>query len=289
MKIGRNDKCWCGSGRKYKQCHRSFDNRIKDYRNRGFDVPDHSMIRTREQIEGIREAGKRNTMVLDYITPFVKEGVTTQELDERIEAYTREIGGIPACLGYQGYPKSVCTSVDEVVCHGMPNENQVLKSGDIVNVDCTTIYNGYFGDASRMFCIGEVSEEKKKLVRVTKECLDLAVEATRPWGTMGDMGYVCNKHAVENGYSVVREIGGHGCGVRFHEDPWVNHIGQKGEGILFVPGMTFTIEPMVNMGAPDVYEDDVDGWTIRTVDGKPSAQWEYLLLVTEDGVEILSH
>lgn len=289
MKIGRNDKCWCGSGRKYKQCHMSFDNRIKDYRNRGYDVPNHSMIRTKEQIEGIREAGKRNTMVLDYITPFVKEGVTTQELDERIEAYTREIGGIPACLGYQGYPKSVCTSVDEVVCHGIPNENQVLKSGDIVNVDCTTIYNGYFGDASRMFCIGEVSEEKKKLVRVTKECLDLAVEATRPWGTMGDMGYVCNKHAVENGYTVVREIGGHGCGVRFHEDPWVNHIGQKGEGILFVPGMTFTIEPMVNMGAPDVYEDEGDGWTIRTVDGKPSAQWEYLLLVTEDGVEILSH
>ncbi len=289
MKIGRNDKCWCGSGRKYKQCHMSFDNRIKDYRNRGYDVPDHSMIRTREQIEGIREAGKRNTMVLDYITPFVKEGVTTQELDERIEAYTREIGGIPACLGYQGYPKSVCISVDEVVCHGIPDENQLLKSGDIVNVDCTTIYKGYYGDASRMFCIGDVPEEKRKLVRVTKECLDLAVQATRPWGTMGDMGYACNKHAVENGYTVVREIGGHGCGVRFHEDPWVNHIGQKDEGILFVPGMTFTIEPMVNMGAPDVYEDERDGWTIRTVDGKPSAQWEYLLLVTEDGVEILSH
>ena len=289
MKIGRNDKCWCGSGRKYKQCHMSFDNRIKDYRNRGYDVPDHSMIRTREQIEGIREAGKRNTMVLDYITPFVKEGVTTQELDERIEAYTREIGGIPACLGYQGYPKSVCISVDEVVCHGIPDENQLLKSGDIVNVDCTTIYKGYYGDASRMFCIGDVTEEKRKLVRVTKECLDLAVQATRPWGTMGDMGYACNKHAVENGYTVVREIGGHGCGVRFHEDPWVNHIGQKDEGILFVPGMTFTIEPMVNMGAPDVYEDERDGWTIRTVDGKPSAQWEYLLLVTEDGVEILSH
>ena len=289
MKTGRNDKCWCGSGRKYKQCHMSFDNRIKDYRNRGYDVPDHSMIRTREQIEGIREAGKRNTMVLDYITPFVKEGVTTQELDERIEAYTREIGGIPACLGYQGYPKSVCISVDEVVCHGIPDENQLLKSGNIVNVDCTTIYKGYYGDASRMFCIGDVPEEKRKLVRVTKECLDLAVQATRPWGTMGDMGYACNKHAVENGYTVVREIGGHGCGVRFHEDPWVNHIGQKDEGILFVPGMTFTIEPMVNMGAPDVYEDERDGWTIRTVDGKPSAQWEYLLLVTEDGVEILSH
>ena len=267
----------------------SFDNRIRDYYNRGYEVPDHSMIKTPEQIAGIREAGRKNTMVLDYITPFVKEGVSTLELDRLIESYTREIGCIPACLGYQGYPKSVCISVDEVVCHGIPSEEQILKSGDIVNVDCTTIYNGYFGDASRMFCIGDVSEEKRKLVQVTKECLDLAVAATRPWGTMGDMGYVCNKHAEENGYTVVREIGGHGCGVHFHEEPWVNHIGEPDEGILFVPGMTFTIEPMVNMGKADVYEDADDGWTIRTVDGLPSAQWEYTLVVTEDGTEILSY
>ena len=289
MKIGRNDKCWCGSGMKYKACHMSFDNRIKDYWNRGYEVPDHSMIKTPEQIEGIREAGKKNTMVLDFITPYVKEGVSTGELNRLIEEYTREIGGIPACLGYQGYPKSVCISIDDVVCHGIPSDHQILKSGQILNVDCTTIYNGYFGDASRMFCIGDVSEEKKKLVRVTKECVDLALAATKPWGTMGDMGYVCNKHAVENGYSVVREIGGHGCGVQFHEEPWVNHIGQPDEGILFVPGMTFTIEPMVNMGKPDVWEDEDDGWTIRTEDGKPSAQWEYTILVTEDGTEILSH
>ena len=289
MKIGRNDKCWCGSGKKYKACHMSFDNRIKDYWNRGYEVPDHSMIKTPEQIEGIREAGKKNTMVLDFITPYVKEGVSTGELNRLIEEYTREIGGIPACLGYQGYPKSVCISIDDVVCHGIPSDHQILKSGQILNVDCTTIYNGYFGDASRMFCIGDVSEEKKKLVRVTKECVDLALAATKPWGTMGDMGYVCNKHAVENGYSVVREIGGHGCGVQFHEEPWVNHIGQPDEGILFVPGMTFTIEPMVNIGKPDVWEDEDDGWTIRTEDGKPSAQWDYTILVTEDGTEILSH
>ncbi|MCD8018633.1 MAG: methionyl aminopeptidase [Clostridiales bacterium] len=288
-KIGRNDKCWCGSGRKYKACHMSFDNRIRDFKNRGYEVPNRGMIRTPEQIAGIREAGKKNTMVLDYITPFVKEGVSTEELDVRIEEYTRKIGCIPACLGYQGYPKSVCTSVDDVVCHGIPSKDQILKSGDIVNVDCTTIYNGYFGDASRMFCIGEVSEEKRKLVQVTKECLDLALEATRPWGTMGDMGYACNKHARENGYSIVREIGGHGCGVRFHEDPWVNHIGTPHHGILFVPGMTFTIEPMVNMGEPDVFEDENDGWTIYTQDGKPSAQWEYTILVTENGTEILSY
>ena len=216
-------------------------------------------------------------------------GMSTEDINRIVNEVCEKHGAIPAPLNYEGFPKSVCTSVDDVVCHGIPDEHQVLKSGDIVNVDCTTIYNGYFGDASRMFCIGDVSEEKKRLVRVTKECLDLAVEAVRPWGTMGDMGYACNKHAVDNGYTVVREIGGHGCGVRFHEDPWVNHIGLPDEGIVFVPGMTFTIEPMVNMGAPDVYEDENDGWTVRTLDGKPSAQWEYLLLVTEDGVEILSH
>lgn len=289
MKLGRNDKCWCGSGKKYKACHMNFDNRIKDFQNRGYEVPDHQMIKTPEQIAGIREAGRKNTMVLDYITPFVKEGVSTLELDEKIEKYTREIGGIPACLGYQGYPKSVCVSVDDVVCHGIPSQEQILKSGDIVNVDCTTIFNGYYGDASRMFCIGEVSEEKKKLVRVTKECLDQALAAVRPWGTMGDMGYVCNKHAEENGYTIVREIGGHGCGVHFHEDPWVNHIGVPDSGILFVPGMTLTIEPMINMGKADVYQDEEDGWTIYTQDGQPSAQWEYTILITEDGTEILSY
>jgi methionyl aminopeptidase len=247
------------------------------------------MIKTPAQIEGIREAGRMNTMVLDHITPFVKAGVTTEELDREIETFTREIGCIPACLGYQGYPKSVCISVDQVVCHGIPSKEQVLKDGDIVNVDCTTIYKGYYGDASRMFLIGDVSEEKRKLVQVTKECLDLALAATRPWGTMGDMGYACNKHAVENGYTIVREIGGHGCGVRFHEDPWVNHIGTPDTGLLFVPGMTLTIEPMVNMGRPDVIQDPDDGWTIYTEDGMPSAQWEYTVLITEDGTEILSY
>ncbi|MDO4977871.1 MAG: methionyl aminopeptidase [Eubacteriales bacterium] len=289
MKIGRNDKCWCGSGKKYKACHMSFDNRIKDFQNRGFVVPHHGIIKTAEQIEGIREAGRKNTMVLDYITPYIVEGANTAELDRMIEAYTREIGCIPACLGYQGYPKSVCISVNDIVCHGIPSEDYILKDGDIVNIDCTTICNGYYGDASRMFCIGNVSEEKRKLVEVTKECVEKALAATKPWGTLGDMAYACNKHATENGYTIVREIGGHGCGVEFHEDPWVGHIGQPGEGMLLVPGMTFTIEPMVNMGKPDVYQDADDGWTIYTEDGLPSAQWEYLVLITEDGTEILSH
>ena len=289
MKLGRNDKCWCGSGRKYKSCHMSFDNRIKDYQNRGYEVPDHQMIKTPEQIEGIREAGKRNTMVLDYISPFVKEGVTTEELDRRIEEYTRKIGCIPACLHYQGYPKSVCISVDDVVCHGIPSEKQVLKSGDIVNVDCTTIYNGYYGDASRMFCIGDVGPEKQRLVDVTRECVEKGLAQVKPWGFLGDMSQAVYDHAHANGYSVVREIGGHGVGLEFHEDPWVGYIGKAGTGMLLAPGMIFTIEPMINMGNHEIFVDDSDGWTVYTEDGKPSAQWEIMVLVTEDGYEVLAY
>jgi len=176
-----------------------------------------------------------------------------------------------------------------VVCHGIPDDNRILKSGEIINIDCTTIWNGYFGDASRMFCIGEVSPEKKKLVEVTKECLDIGYDLVKPWTHLGDIGYAVNKHAVENGYTVVREIGGHGVGVEFHEEPWVSHIGTPGKDYLLVPGMIFTIEPMVNMGKADVWQDDEDGWTVRTEDGLPSAQWEYTILVTETGAEILSY
>ena len=178
--------------------------------------------------------------------------------------------------------------MNEQVCHGFPSEKVILKEGDIINVDCSTILNGYFSDSSRMFCIGEVSLEKKKLVQVTKECLDEAVGIAKPWTTLGDFGYAINKRAKENGYSVVVEIGGHGVGVEFHEEPWVPHIGEPGTGMLLVPGMTITIEPMINMGTSDVYCDEDDGWTIYTDDGKPSAQWEYTLVITETGNEILS-
>ena len=289
MKPGRNDPCWCGSGKKYKNCHIDFDRRIREIEDQGHEVPYGYMIKTPAQIEGIREAGRINTMVLDYVEQFIREGVSTQEINDAVDRYTRELGGIPAPLNYEGYPKSVCISIDDVVCHGIPSEKTILKSGQIVNVDCTTIYNGYYGDASRMYCIGEVSDAKKKLVQVTKECLDLGLKEVRPWGFLGDVGYVINKHAVENGYSVVREIGGHGIGEDFHEEPWVSHIGRRGDGILLVPGMVFTIEPMINMGKPDVFEDEDDGWTVYTYDGLPSAQVEYTIVVTEDGAEILSY
>ncbi len=288
MKLGRNDACWCGSGKKYKTCHMAFDDKIAGFARVGHMVPSHEMIKTPEQIEGIRKAGEINTKVLDYISPYIVEGANTEELNKMVHEYTISLGGTPAPLNYEGFPKSVCISLNEVVCHGIPSEDIVLKSGDIVNVDVTTIYNGYYGDASRMFCIGDVSPEKQKLVEVAKECLERGLAAVKPYGFLGDVGYAINTYAKENGCTIVREIGGHGVGVDFHEEPWVSHIGEQNTDYLLVPGMTFTIEPMVNMGKADVETDEKDGWTVRTKDRKPSAQWEYTILVTEQGAEILS-
>ena len=290
MKLGRNDVCWCGSGKKYKSCHMFFDEKLEQvlHQHKGAMAPPREIIKTPEQIDGIRKAGEINTMVLDTVSEHMAEGISTGEINRIVEERTKELGGICAPLNYEGYPKSVCTSINEVVCHGIPDDNRILKSGDIINVDCTTIVDGYYGDASRMYLIGEVSEARQKLVRVTKECLDEAVTIAQPWSTLGDFGYSINKRATENGYSVVREIGGHGVGVEFHEDPWVPHIGKPGTGMILVPGMTITIEPMINMGKPDVFCDAHDNWTIYTEDDSPSAQWEYTILITEHGNEILS-
>lgn len=288
MKLGRNDSCWCGSGKKYKSCHLNFDEKLEAMKLQGYLIPTRKMIKTPEQIEGIREASRINTMVLDYITPFVKIGVSTGELDRLIFEFTKSIDAVPACLGYEGYPKSVCISINDVVCHGIPSEDTILQDGDIVNIDCTTMYKGYFGDSSRMFLLGNVDPVWKKLVEDTKRALDIGVEACKPWCTIGDIGYAIHKFATEQGYSVVREIGGHGVGLAIHEDPYVSHIGKPGTDYVIAPGMTFTIEPMINLGAPDVYQDADDGWTIRTEDGSPSAQWEYTLLMTEQGIEILA-
>ena len=288
MKLGRNEECWCHSKKKYKTCHLRIDERLEQLKEQGKLVPGHEIIKNEKQIAGIREAGKLNTEILDRVSEFIKEGISTEEINHLVHEYTISHGGIPAPLGYEGYPKSVCVSIDEVVCHGIPDKNRILKQGEIVNVDVTTILNGYFADASRMFCIGDVGQEKQKLVEFTKECLELGVQAAKPWGYLGDIGYVISQHAYENGYSVVREIGGHGVGLEFHEEPWVSHIGEPNTDMILVPGMIFTIEPMINIGAEDVYEDEKDGWTIRTKDGKPSAQWEYTLLITETGNEILT-
>lgn len=288
-KIGRNEPCWCGSGRKYKTCHEAFDEKIERYREAGHRVPDRSIIKTPEQIAGIKESAKINIAVLDYIAEHIREGMSTEEIDRMVYEKTTEMGGIPAPLHYQGFPKSVCTSINEQVCHGIPSEQDILHDGDIVNVDVSTIRDGYYSDSSRMFCIGNVSEEKKRLVQVTKECLYKGLAEVKPWGFLGDMGQAVHDHAFANGYTIVREIGGHGIGLDFHEEPWVGYNSKRGTEMLLVPGMIFTIEPMVNMGKPDIYIDEDNNWTVYTDDGLPSAQWEIQVLVTEDGAEIISY
>jgi methionyl aminopeptidase len=280
--------CWCGSGKAYAECHKAFDDHLDGLKRAGYKVPNRKLIKTPAQIEGCREAGRINALVLDAVAEMIRPGITTQDIDDAVAAKTRELGGIAATLGFEGYPASVCTSVNNVVCHGIPSKKVVLKEGDIVNVDCTTIYNGYYGDASRMFCIGEVSPEAKKLVDVTKEAVELALKHLKPWSHIGDIGYYINYHARKNGYHVVREIGGHGVGLQMHEDPYVCHIGQLNKGMVLAPGMIFTIEPMINEGTGAFYQDEHDGWTIYTADGSLSAQWEYEILMTETGYEILS-
>ena len=263
------------------------DKKVLYYQNKGHEVPTRKLIKTPEQIEGIRRSGMLNTAVLDKVAEVIREGMSTAEIDKIVYDYTVSHGGIPAPLNYEGFPKSVCTSVNEVVCHGIPDEEQILKEGDIINVDVSTIYNGYYSDSSRMFCIGKVSPEKEKLVKVTKECVEIGISQVKPWTPIGNMGSAVHKHAVENGYSVVREIGGHGVGVEFHEDPWVSFVSEENTGVLMVPGMMFTIEPMVNMGSDEIYTDEIDEWTVRTEDGLPSAQWEVTVLVTETGCEVI--
>ena len=289
IKLGRNDVCWCGSGMKYKKCHYNFDSKLEQAEREGHEVPGHDLIKTPEQIEGIKKSAAINNAVLDYVGEHIRAGITTEEIDKWVYDETVKRGGIPAPLNYEGFPKSVCTSLNDEVCHGIPSKDIVLKDGDIINVDCSTILDGYFSDSSRMYLIGDVSEEKKKLVQVAKECLDVGLKEVKPWGFLGDMGQAINDYAEEHGYTIVREIGGHGIGLEFHEEPWVSYVSKRGTEMMMVPGLVFTIEPMVNMGKADIYEDDENGWTIYTEDGKPSAQWEIQVLVTEDGYEILSY
>ena len=286
-KLRRDEPCWCGSGKNYGECHADFDRKIETFRKKFHKVPPRSIIKNEYQLEKMRESAKINIAVLDYVGEHIKAGMTTEEIDQMVYEKTTAMGGIPAPLNYEGFPKSVCTSVNEVVCHGIPSEDEILKDGDIVNVDVSTIYNGYFSDSSRMFCIGNVSPEKEKLVRVTKECVEIGISKVKPWEPIGNMGHAVHMHALENGYTIVKEIGGHGVGLEFHEDPWVSYTSEENSGVIMEPGMMFTIEPMVNMGSDEIYTDEIDEWTVRTEDGLPSAQWEVTVLVTETGCEVI--
>lgn len=246
------------------------------------------IIKTPEQIDGIRKSSKLAGQTLEYIAEFVTEGVSTEYLNQKIEAYIRENGAIPATLGYSGYPKSCCISLNEVVCHGIPSENTILKDGDILNVDVTTILNGYYGDTSKMFTIGEVSQEALDLIEVTKHSMNLGIQQVKPGNQFGNIGFAISKYVKSKGYSVVYEYCGHGVGIEFHEEPQIDHTSRRNTGSFMQPGMTFTIEPMINMGRPGTEVDKNDKWTARTVDKKLSAQFEHTILVTETGFEVLT-
>lgn len=287
----RNGVCWCGSGRKYKKCHLAFDERLAMLHLeelKGQTFPPREIIKNEVDIAGIKKSAVINDAALDLVAVHMKVGMDTGTLNQLAHDYIIGQGGIPACLGYQGYPKSICISINDVVCHGIPSSKTILKEGDIVNVDITTIFGGYFADASRMYMIGKVSPAADKLVNVAKECMQKGIAAIKPWGYLGDIGAAIKKYAKVNGFSVVTALGGHGVGKSFHEEPFVPHVGDPGTGMLLVPGMVLTVEPMINAGTHKVYTDSDDGWTVYTKDGSLSAQWEHTILITETGVEILA-
>jgi len=291
----RNSPCWCGSGKKYKKCHMILDQKKEFFtKDRNKSLNRGIIFKSEEQIEGIRKSCQLTKNLLDMVEERISEGVTTNEINEWVHNETISKGAIPAPLNYgrgQGrlkmpFPKSVCTSVNDVICHGIPNDRE-LKNGDIINVDVTCDLDGFFGDASRMFIIGEVPDITRRLVEVTRDCLNIGIEQVRPKIKIGDIGSAIQKHAEKHGFSVVRDFAGHGVGVKFHEPPQILHYGYPGVGETLFENMTFTIEPMINMGR---YECKIleDGWTAVTLDGSLSAQWEHTLLVTKNGVEVLT-
>lgn len=285
-KLSRNDVCWCGSGIKYKKCHMEQDERLEDLALQGIPVPDRTMIKTEEQIQGIAAACQLSKKILDMVGAEIGPGIRTIDINQWVHDYTVMHGAYPAPLNYRGYPCSTCTSINEVVCHGIPDETP-LAEGDIVNVDVTTVLNGYYGDMSRMFLIGDVAPEARHLVQVAWECMHIGIEQVKPFNRIGDIGYAIEQHARLHNYSTVQDFGGHGVGLEFHEDPFVQHFGARDSGMVLVPNMVFTIEPMINQGTHRV-KTLTDGWTTLTADGKLTAQWEHTVRVSNDGVEILT-
>ena len=284
----RNRECWCGSGFKYKKCHQVIEEKMKMHARRKEIVPKRKLLKTREQIEEIKKSAAITMLILDKIGEVICPGMSTEEINTLVHETTLSHGAVPAQLGYQGYPKSVCTSINNEVCHGVPDVRIILQEGDIINVDVSTMLDGYYSDASRMYKIGEVSRRANRLIKVVEECVELGLAQAKPWGYLGDIADAINSHAKAHGYSVVVDIGGHGIGLEFHEDPFVSYVTTKGTEMLLVPGMIFTIEPMVNEGTAEFYVDEENGWTVYTKDDGLSAQIEYMVLITEEGAEVLA-
>ena len=286
LKAGRNDPCPCGSGLKYKKCCLGKSilepENLKDVYAKKYKI----RLKQAADIEGIRKAGRLTLDTLDLVEPEIKPGITTDYINTLVHKFIIKNGAIPAPLNYRGFPKSVCVSVNETICHGIPGE-QVLKDGDIVNVDITPILNGYYADANKTFFVGTPGPEAKKIVRVARKSLRKGMSMVKPGNTIGDIGWAIQKYAEGQGCSVVREFVGHGVGFDFHEPPQVPHFGRRKEGISLIPGMVFTIEPMINLGKKDLVILK-DNWTAVTTDLSLSAQFEQTLLVTEQGFESLT-
>jgi methionyl aminopeptidase len=285
-KVGRNDPCTCGSGLKYKKCCLGKDEaRLPDLEEdylRKYGIH----LKKKSDIEGIRKAGQLVLDTLDLVESQITPGMRTDEINTLVHEYTINHGAIPAPLNYRGFPKSVCVSINEVICHGIPGK-RVIRDGDIVNVDITSILNGYYADANKTFFAGNPGPEARKIVAIARECLRRGISAVRPGNTLGDIGWRIQTYAEAQGCSVVREFVGHGVGFDFHEAPQVTHFGHKGAGITLIPGMVFTIEPMINLGQKELRVLD-DNWTAITKDGSLSAQFEQTVLVTGDGYESLT-
>jgi len=286
LKLGRNDPCPCGSGLKYKKCCQNKEKLSPDELREVYLNQYKIRLKDTKAIEGIRKAGRLVLDTFALIEPKIRPEMVTEEINTLVHEFTIKNGAIPAPLNYRGYPKSVCVSVNEVICHGIPGE-RVLNDGDIVNVDITTIFNGYYADVSKTFFVGKPGPDAKKIVRVAKESLKVGMETVKPGNTIGDIGWTIQTYAEGEGCSVVREFVGHGVGYDFHEAPQIPHFGRKGEGIVLVPGMIFTIEPMINIGKKEL-KVLKDKWTAVTIDKSLSAQFEQTILVTENGYESLT-
>jgi methionyl aminopeptidase len=285
-KIGRNEPCPCGSGRKYKKCCLGKKDLPDEVIKQAYTQKYHILFKSEQDIEGIRRAGRLVLETLELVADIIKPGITTDRINALVHEVTLENKAVPAPLGYRGFPKSVCVSVNEVICHGIPG-SRVLQDGDIVNVDVTPILDGYYADASRMFFVGTPGADAEKIVHVARESLIRGMEMVRPGNTVGDIGWAIQRYAEAQGCSVVREFVGHGVGNQFHEPPQVPHFGRKGDGLQLLPGMVFTIEPMINLGKKELYILE-DNWTAVTRDGSLSAQFEQTILVTEEGYESLT-
>jgi methionyl aminopeptidase len=283
----RNDPCYCGSGKKYKKCHMLVDaNRAtKDLRRQK-----QRYAKNEQEINGMRKAGAFNGELMDYMRPFVKVGISTEELDRLAYEYTVGHGNVPACLNYNGYPKSICTSINNVVCHGIPSATEILKDGDIVNLDLTSIVDGFYGDSSETFLIGSLDDKAKHLVKVTAQAMLRGIDACRPGNHLQAIAQAIEPYVKSEGCSVVRQYTGHGIGRVFHEKNFsvYHHLADDGDDIVLEPGMTFTVEPMINLGGWQVVTDQHDHWTVRTKDGSLSAQFEHTVLITDGAAEVLT-